>query len=207
MEPADHFQTITGISEAIFSDKGSKFVCYIYPAKIEEDVKRILLDLRTKHKKAKHFCYAYRFNNDGLFRANDDGEPAGSAGKPMLNCLLSAKLENVLIVVVRYFGGKLLGVPGLIHAYKTASLMALGEATIIEDFKKTSLIIIFDYLHLNDVMQIVKDNDLEVYEQKFDLACELRIHVKESLERQISAKLGSVPNLTLRAISKDNLQN
>ncbi|MET4080427.1 putative YigZ family protein [Pedobacter sp. UYP30] len=204
MESTDHFKTIAAVAEAIFSDKGSKFIGSAYPIKNEEETKSILLGLKSQHKKARHFCYAYRLNADGLFRANDDGEPAGSAGKPILNCLLSAELENVMIVVVRYFGGKLLGVPGLINAYKTASIMSLSEAIIIDDFQKTNLKVSFDYVHMNDVMQILKEEGLEVYEQQFDLACELKFWVKKSLEDQISHKLDSIPNLKLKAIINDD---
>lgn len=207
MESTDHFQTIAGISEAVFLDKGSKFIGYAYPVNAEDELKNILFDLKMQHKKARHLCYAYRLNADGSFRANDDGEPAGSAGKPILNCLLSAELENVLIVVVRYFGGRLLGIPGLINAYKSASILALNQATIIKDFQKISLIIFFDYIRLNDVMQIVKDNDLEVFQQHFDLECELKFSVKKSSEAQISAKLGSIPNLKIRVATNNDIEN
>ncbi|MBC7416930.1 MAG: YigZ family protein, partial [Pedobacter sp.] len=183
----DQFKTIATVAEATFSDKGSKFIGYAYPVRTEEEIKSILLELKSQHKKARHFCYAYRLNNGGLCKSNDDGEPAGSAGKPILNCLLSAELENITIVVVRYFDGKLLGVPGLINAYKTASLMALDKSNIIEDFNKIALHIAFDHLQMNDVMQIVKEENIEIYEQQFDLECELKFRVKKSLVFQIRA--------------------
>ena len=203
----DQFKTIATVAESIFSDKGSKFIGYAYPVRTEEEIKSILLELKSQHKKARHFCYAYRLNNDGLFKSNDDGEPAGSAGKPILNCLLSAELENITIVVVRYFGGKLLGLPGLINAYKTVSLMALDKANIIEDFNKIALHISFNHLQMNDVMQIVKEETIEVYEQQFDLECELKFRVKKSLAFQISDRLASIPNLSLSAISKNDAKN
>ncbi|MGY3051918.1 putative YigZ family protein [Pedobacter sp. UYEF25] len=203
----DQFKTIATSAESIFSNKGSKFIGYAYPVRTEEEIKNILLALKSQHKKAGHFCYAYRLNIDGIFRSNDDGEPAGSAGKPILNCLLSEKLENILIVVVRYFGGKLLGVPGLINAYKTASLMALDKATIIEDFNKIALQITFTHLYMNDVMQIVKFEDIEVFEQQFDLKCGLKFWVKKSLAFHVINRLATVPNLNISEISTNDTKN
>lgn len=203
MDSSDHFNTILATSEAIFSDKGSKFMGYAYPIHTEEDVKQILLDLKTQHKKARHFCYAYRLNIGGYFRANDDGEPAGSAGKPILNCLLSAEVENVLIVVVRYFGGKLLGIPGLINAYKTASLFALSQAKIIEDFQQVILKITFDYAATNEVMHVVKDAGLIILNQQFDLDCRLTLSVKKASSTEINLRLASVATVKTQAIADD----
>ena len=198
MESRNNFKTIVSPTEATFSDKGSKFIGLAYPIKTEEETKEILLALKLQHKKARHFCYAYRLNSQDLFRANDDGEPAGSAGKPILNCLLSAELENIFIVVVRYFGGKLLGVPGLINAYKTVSIMALDEAIVMEDFRKVELKITFDFEQMNDVMQIIKEESLQVYDQNFDLRCEQSILLNRNVEEIIVAKLNSIPNLKLQ---------
>ncbi|RZL34499.1 MAG: YigZ family protein, partial [Pedobacter sp.] len=119
----DSYKTINGAAEGIFRDKGSKFIAYAYPIRSEEEIKPLINNLRSEHAKARHFCYAYRLTPDrSVYRINDDGEPSGTAGRPILNCLLSEDLTNIIIVVVRYFGGTLLGVPGLINAYKNASL-------------------------------------------------------------------------------------
>ena len=201
MESRSNFKTILSPTEATFSDKGSKFIGFAYPIKTEKETKEILLGLKLQHKKARHFCYAYRLNSADLFRANDDGEPAGSAGKPILNCLLSAELENVFIVVVRYFGGKLLGVPSLINAYKTASMMSLEEAIIIEDYKKLELKITFDYEQMNDVMQIIKEENLQILDQQFDLICEQSILINKNAEEEIISKFKSVLNLRLEEIT------
>jgi uncharacterized YigZ family protein len=129
----DTYKTITGSAEGLFKDKGSKFFAYAYPIEDESEVKDLVDQLKKEHFKAVHHCYAYRLGQDRTnFRVNDDGEPSGSAGKPILNVLLSKDITNILVVVVRYFGGTLLGVPGLINAYKTATQEALAEAEIIE---------------------------------------------------------------------------
>ncbi|MET1055429.1 MAG: YigZ family protein, partial [Pedobacter sp.] len=129
----DTYKTIESRAEGLFKDKGSKFIAFAYPILSESEVKPILLGLRAEHTKANHFCYAYRLSPDrNVYRVNDDGEPSGTAGRPILNTLLSADVTNILIVVVRYFGGTLLGVPGLINAYKSAAAEALGLAEIIE---------------------------------------------------------------------------
>ena len=127
------FLTLSAPSQAEFKDKGSRFIAYAYPIRTTEDVKKLVDDQRQAHHKARHWCYAYRLGTDGLqFRANDDGEPSGSAGRPILGQIDSFGLTDVLIIVVRYFGGTLLGVPGLIHAYKTAAAEALKTAVVVE---------------------------------------------------------------------------
>jgi uncharacterized YigZ family protein len=129
----DTYRTINRPSEGIFRDKGSKFIAYAYPFKSEEHLKELINDLKNQHPKARHYCYAYRLSTDrAVYRINDDGEPSGTAGRPMLNTLLSKDLTNILMVVVRYFGGTLLGVPGLINAYKSAAEDAIQQAIIIQ---------------------------------------------------------------------------
>ncbi len=127
------YQTLSAPNQAEFKDKGSRFIAFAYPIRSTEEVKQYVDTLRQEHHKARHWCYAYRLGVDGnQFRANDDGEPSGSAGRPILGQIDSAELTDVLVVVVRYFGGTLLGVPGLIHAYKTSTQMALQSAQIIQ---------------------------------------------------------------------------
>ena len=152
----DSYKTIEDTAEGIFRDKGSKFLAYAYPIRSEDEVKPIIVKLKAEHGKANHFCYAYRLTPDrSVFRVNDDGEPSGTAGRPILNCLLSEDLTNILIVVVRYFGGTLLGVPGLINAYKNASLEAIKESKVVAKTVNDVYEVYFDYLQMNDVMKLV----------------------------------------------------
>jgi uncharacterized YigZ family protein len=165
----DSFLTLETNSEALFKDKGSKFYAYAYPVRHENEVKVIIDTLKTEHPKARHHCYAYRLGIDANnFRANDDGEPSGSAGKPILNTLLSHQITNVLVVVVRYFGGTLLGVPGLINAYKTATDEALKTATLREEICTKKYIIWYDFEETNPVMMLLKKFDLTIEEQRYE---------------------------------------
>src|SRR6476661_8759868 len=159
----DTYKTISTASEATFSDRGSKFIGYVYPFTKESDLKPILENLQKLHPKARHYCWAFRLGPDrSVFRLNDDGEPSGSAGRPILNTLLSHDLTNCLAVVVRYFGGTLLGVPGLINAYKTATVDAIKASTIVTETIKDHYRLEFDYLQMNAVMKLVKDAELQV---------------------------------------------
>jgi len=177
----DTYKTIESRAEGLFKDKGSKFIAFAYPILSESEVKPILLGLRAEHTKANHFCYAYRLSPDrNVYRVNDDGEPSGTAGRPILNTLLSADVTNILIVVVRYFGGTLLGVPGLINAYKSAAAEALGLAEIIEKTVNERYAIRFDYLIMNDVMRLIKEEQLNVLEQQFDNDCSIVFEVRKS---------------------------
>ncbi|HZH54819.1 MAG TPA: YigZ family protein, partial [Sphingobacteriaceae bacterium] len=154
----DTYRTILKPSEGIFRDRGSKFIGYAYPMTDENNLKDLLGEVKALHPKARHHCYAYRLTPDrSVFRINDDGEPSGSAGRPILNTLLSYDVTNVLIVVVRYFGGTLLGVPGLINAYKAAAKEALDAAEIVEKTVNDIYELTFEYLSLNDVMRVVKE--------------------------------------------------
>lgn len=197
----DTYKTIEGASEGIFRDKGSKFLAYAYPIRSEEEVKPLLLNLRAKHSKARHWCYAYRLSPDrSVFRINDDGEPSGTAGRPILNCLLSADVTNVLIVVVRYFGGTLLGVPGLINAYKTASVDALNAAHIVSKTVNDIYEVDFEYLQMNDVMKVVKDEELKVLDQQFDTNCTLKFEVRKISLNQVLAKFDKIDQVKTRYI-------
>jgi len=189
MEP-DNFFTIVAASEGIFKDKGSKFIARAFPVENEEQVKEILTMLRKEYYDARHHCYAYRFNaEEEQFRSNDDGEPSGTAGKPILNQLLSKELMNVLVVVIRYFGGTKLGVSGLINAYKTATIDALENAKIIKRFIYRQIEIRFEYPIMNSVMRLIKEEVVEVLEQNFDLNCVIKIQIKKSELEKIIFKL------------------
>lgn len=195
----DTYRTINQPSEGIFRDKGSKFIAYAYPFKSEEHLKERINDLKNQHTKARHYCYAYRLSTDrAVFRVNDDGEPSGTAGRPILNALLSNDLTNILMVVVRYFGGTLLGVPGLINAYKSATEDAIHQAVIIEKRVQDIYKVNFEYLQMNEVMKLIKDENLESFEQEFDLKCSMSIAINQADINRIIGKLEFVENLELQ---------
>jgi hypothetical protein len=178
---ADTFRTLSASAEAEFKDKGSRFIAYAYPIRTTEDVKKLVDDQRQAHHKARHWCYAYRLGTDGLqFRANDDGEPSGSAGRPILGQIDSFGLTDVLIIVVRYFGGTLLGVPGLIHAYKTAAAEALKTADIIEKNIEKTVFLRCDYPNLNDAVRIAKQHQAEIIAQDLQLDCRLTVCIPQA---------------------------
>ncbi|WP_373746520.1 YigZ family protein [Neisseria dentiae] len=172
------YHTIAAPVQAEFKDKGSRFIAFAYPVKTAEAVKKHVDALREVHHKARHWCYAYRLGTDGnTFRANDDGEPSGSAGRPILGQIDSAGLTDVLVVVVRYFGGTLLGVPGLIHAYKTATAEALQLAEKLEKNIEKTVWLRCGYPHLNDAIRIAKQHQAEVVAQDLQLDCRLTVSI------------------------------
>ncbi|RZM25816.1 MAG: YigZ family protein [Pedobacter sp.] len=177
----DTYRTISQSSEGIFRDKGSKFIAVAYPIKALNEIKPLVEDLRSKHPKARHFCWATRLTTDrSVFKINDDGEPSGTAGRPILNSLLSADLTNILVVVVRYFGGTLLGVAGLINAYKTATIEALSVADIVMKTVNDHYKVTFSYAQMNDVMRIIKEEQLQPINQLFDAQCSLGLEIRKS---------------------------
>jgi len=195
----DSYKTISGIAEGIFRDKGSKFIAYAYPIRSEEEVKPIVTTLKNEHKKARHFCYAYRLTPDrSVFRINDDGEPSGTAGRPILNCLLSEDLTNILVVVVRYFGGTLLGVPGLINAYKSACVEAIKVSDVIMKTVNDIYEVHFEYLQMNDVMKLVKDEQLDILSQDFDTDCVLKLELRKAQLNQVLAKFDKIDGVKLK---------
>jgi uncharacterized YigZ family protein len=186
----DTYRTIEHPSEGIFRDRGSKFLAYAYPITSEAEIKSIITSLKAEHPKANHHCWAMRLTADrAVFKLNDDGEPSGTAGRPILNILLSKDLTNVLVVVVRYFGGTLLGVPGLINAYKTAAEEALTHAIIIEKTVNDVYTISFDYLQMNDVMRLIKEADLTILNQQFDNNCSIQVAIRKMQVNMILDKL------------------
>lgn len=194
----DTYRTIEETSEGIFRDKGSKFIAYAVPFTNEDALKDIIQELKDLHPKARHHCWAYRVTPDRtVFRINDDGEPSGTAGRPILNVLLSQDLTNILVAVVRYFGGTLLGVPGLINAYKSATQDALKEAQIVEKTVNDVYAVRFDYLQMNDVMRIVKDEDLKVLKQEFDNQCYMELEVRKMQVNAIVNKMDHVEGVKL----------
>jgi uncharacterized YigZ family protein len=187
---SDTYFTISEPSVSLFKDKGSKFHGYAFPVEDEDEVKVYIDEVKKQHPKARHHCFAYRLGmDDDNFRAYDDGEPSGSAGKPILNVLLSQNLRNVLIVVVRYFGGTLLGVPGLINAYKMASQEALEEAKLEERTINENLVLAFNIQYMNAVMRIIKKFELDIisqdYTDKYILTLEIRLSLLEEVRNEI----------------------
>ena len=165
----------------LFKDKNSKFFGYAFPVSTEEDVKTHLEDLKNLHHAARHWCYAYQLGTSEKaiqFRANDDGEPNNSAGMPIYGQIQSFDVTNILIVVVRYFGGAKLGVGGLINAYKTGAQMALEEGTIVKRTINIHYLIAFDYKNMNKVMRVIKEKNLKIIDQKLELSCEITISVR-----------------------------
>lgn len=195
----DSYKTIEAPAEGIFRDRGSKFIGYVYPIQSEEDIKSIVQNLKAEHPKARHHCWAMRLSSDrSVFRINDDGEPSGTAGRPILNTLLSYDLTQILIVVVRYFGGTLLGVPGLINAYKTAAAEAILAANIIEKTINDHYQLVFGYLQLNEVMKLIKDKQLKIISQEMNNDCEMVVEIRQAEVNQLIGQFEKIPNLKLK---------
>ena len=189
----DTYKTIENPAEGIFRDRGSKFLAYAFPVNSENDIKAIVAQLKSEHPKANHHCWAMRLTIDrSVFRINDDGEPSGTAGRPILNTLLSKDLTNILVVVVRYFGGTLLGVPGLINAYKAATEEALKQAVIISKTVNDVYTVSFNYLQMNDVMRIIKEENLIILDQLFDNDCSIQLSIRKTQVEQALFKLNKV---------------
>ncbi len=179
-------------------ERSSKFLSYIYPVVNEEQIREALEALRKRYFDATHHCYAWRLGPEGeQYRANDDGEPSGTAGKPILGQLLSHELTDCLIVVVRYFGGTKLGVPGLIAAYKESAQQAIEAAEIIEKTVDRTITVHFPYLEMNSIMRVIKEEQPKVVGQEFDNLCTMHLTIRESRAEQLIEKLkkagGSIP--------------
>lgn len=177
----DTYQTINiAKGEALYKDKGSKFIGYAFPVTSEEEVKLQLDALKKKHHTARHWCYAWRLGVEEMrYRANDDGEPNNSAGQPIYGQILSFDLTNILVVVVRYFGGTKLGVGGLINAYKTSAKLILEEVVIVKKTIDVCFQLFFEYQHMNKVMRIVKEQSLFLVHQKMELSCDFIFLVRK----------------------------
>ncbi|MDR1225522.1 MAG: YigZ family protein [Prevotellaceae bacterium] len=188
----DTYNTITSPTEGIYKEKGSKFTAYAYPVESEQQVKDLVAQIKKKFYDARHHCYAYRIGKNGVnFRANDDGEPSGTAGKPILGQLLSANVTNILVAVVRYFGGTLLGTSGLTTAYKSAAADALANAQIATLTWNAELTVDFPYEQMNAIMKVVKDERLQIISQDFNsTACKIRLSIREGKLDDVKKKLG-----------------
>lgn len=194
----DTYLTIETPSEGIYRASNSKFLAYAYPVTSETQIKPIIAQLKADHPTARHHCWAIKLGTDqSAQRFNDDGEPAGSAGRPILNTILSKRVTNIMVVVVRYFGGTLLGIPGLITAYKTATEDALNKARIIEKTFNDIYQLDFDYLQMNDVMKIIKDKDLKILEQNFELKCSIKLSIRKTQVPQAEQNFLKIAKLKL----------
>lgn len=199
-ELKDTYKTLSKPAEEIlFKEKNSKFYGYAYPISNEEDVKEIIETLKKQHHSARHWCYAYQLGTEIIsYRANDDGEPNNSAGMPIYGQIQSFEVTNVLVVVVRYFGGVKLGVGGLISAYKTAAQMALEASEIIEKTIKIHFIIAFDYKNMNKVMRIIKEKNLEIIAQKMEMSCEIEIATRKKNAEHVFDIFNSVYEILIK---------
>ena len=179
MDAFDAYKSIAAPAQGLFKDNGSRFIAFAYPVETEEQVKELVQALRKEYHDARHHCFAYRLGYKGdVWRASDDGEPSGSAGRPILGQIDSLGLSDVLVVVVRYFGGIKLGIPGLIRAYKTSTADALSSAQIVDKIASRHFRLQFDYLSMNAVMKVLKDMDLPQSNQLFGERCSIQVRVR-----------------------------
>ncbi len=192
----DTYKTIGKVSSGLFKDKGSKFISFAFPVRDEEEIAGIISGLRKEYHDARHHCYAWSLGYEGeSFRYNDDGEPSGTAGKPVFGQIRSFGLRNILIVVIRYFGGTKLGVRGLINAYKGAAQDAIENNTIITSIIYDHYRIYFGYEQMNDVMRTLKEYDLSQREHDFGLTCSLEFSVRASLKDMVMSQLEKIKDV------------
>ena len=200
-EIKDSFLSIAAPSEGLYKDNGSRFIAKAYPVETEEEVKEIVAALKKEYYDARHHCYAYRLGYLGdKFRSNDDGEPSSSAGRPILGQIDSRGLCDVLVVVIRYFGGIKLGIPGLIRAYKSATADALDSALKVEKTATKGYMVSFGYENMNDVMRIFKDMDLPQRKQIFDLRCSMETAVRLSAVDDFLSRMSDVEGAEVEGI-------
>lgn len=200
-EFVDEYLTISKPSEGLFKDRGSKFLAFAYPVSNEDEIKIIQEQLRSDYHDARHHCYAYMLGKDkDVFRANDDGEPSSTAGKPILGQIRSHDLTNILIVVIRYFGGTKLGVSGLINAYKTAADEALKNAKIIKKTLHDIYKLKFDYPEMNEIMRIMKEEQIEQIDQSFELSCSITLALRKADVDKVLSKFDRVENLKIEFV-------
>lgn len=189
----DTYKTIAAPSEGTYSEKRSKFLAFAIPVRTQEEVKEWVKEYQKKYYDARHACYAYMLGHDRKdFRANDNGEPSGTAGKPILGQINSNELTDILIIVVRYFGGIKLGTSGLIGAYKTAAAEAIANSTIIEKTVDDDITVYFEYPFLNDVMRIVKEEEPQVIDQVFEMDCKMTLRIRRSKLDRLRSRLEKV---------------
>jgi len=201
MKEITKYKTIVSNGIGDFRDRGSKFLAFAYPVNTTEEVKEKLSAIKKEHPKAVHHCYAYKIGIDGTsHRANDDGEPSGSAGKPILGQIESMDLTNTLVIVVRYFGGTLLGIPGLINAYKTATAQALTPIPTIEKWVENRYEITFDYPAMGEVLYILKHAESTIYKQELQLFCTVIAGIPILNTNHVLSKLVEIRNVQVKEV-------
>ncbi len=201
----DNYKTISSTGEGLYKEKGSKFIAFAFPVTSEDEIKEIIAQFHKDYHNARHICYAYKlgYDNNSPFRINDDGEPSGTAGKPIYGQILSHELTDILIVVVRYFGGTKLGVSGLINAYKTASSEAINNTKIIEKIRQKSLTIVYGFDLTNQVMRIIKEQDLNIISQEFDNVCHLTINIRLNHYERIKKVFSNIYGVDIKNQTHD----
>jgi len=198
---SDTYKTIKSLAEGLYKEKGSRFVAIAIPVSDQEAIKPILDKIRKEHHEARHHCYAYMIGHERTnWRVNDDGEPSGTGGRPILGQINSYGLTNLIIVVSRYFGGTLLGVSGLVNAYRSAALSALQNADQVERTLQEYYEITYPYISMNDVMRILKDESIDQSQQSFALECRILINFRVSAKEKILHRLSRIDGLTYRFI-------
>ena len=201
MNDLEFYKTIEQPATAEFKDRGSKFTAYAFPIESVEDFKKHLQLLKKEHPKAEHHCFAYRIGTDGNnFRVNDDGEPSGTAGKPILGQIDSKDLTNLAIIVVRYFGGSLLGVPGLINAYKTVASLVLQVTPLIPKQIEVKYIVHFDYTQMNEVMMVMKQCSCTIIAQEMQLFCNVTAGIPKSRLTEVLYRLKELQNVETKKL-------
>jgi uncharacterized YigZ family protein len=201
---SDNYLTIAGPSEGLYKDKGSKFLSFAFPVSSEDEIKALLACIRKEHFSARHCCFAWCLGTEeGRFRVNDDGEPSGTAGRPIYGQIQSFKLTNILVVVVRYFGGTLLGVGGLIQAYKKAALDAINHAEIKTRTVKHLIEVNFEYIAMNALMQLIKEEQLEIVDSQYDLHSFIRLKVRSAKLEAIKMKVNNIEGVIDQKILYD----
>jgi uncharacterized YigZ family protein len=193
---SDTYKTIKSPAEGIYKEKGSRFVSIVTPVSDQEEIKPIIDGIKKEHHEARHHCFAYMIGHErNSWRINDDGEPSGTAGRPILGQINSFGLTNILIVVSRYFGGTLLGVSGLINAYRSAAASAIGNAEILEKTLQEYYEITYPYISMNDVMKILKEENIRQSEQSFDLKCRILLNFRVTLKERVLSRLSRIEGL------------
>ena len=202
MSETDFYFTIDKTGTAEFKDRGSKFIAYVWPINNTDDFKKQMDAVKKEHPKASHHCFAYRLGLDkNVYRVGDDGEPSGTAGKPILGQIDSKQLTNLLVVVVRYFGGTLLGVPGLINAYKSAASMVLQVTPVVQKPVEVNYRVQFDYTVVNEVMMVVKQCNCTVIGQEMQLFCSITIGISKSRLDEVLFRLKDIKGIEIEKLT------
>ena len=196
---SDSYTTIKSSSKGVYKEKGSRFIAFAFPVSDHEEIKSIIDKIRKEDHGARHHCYAYMIGHERMiWRVNDDGEPPGTAGRPILGQINSFGLTNIIIIVSRYFGGTLLGVSGLINAYRSAAASAIKNSVIIEYTLQEYYEITYPHVSMNDVMKILKEEDIGQSEQSFDLECSIKVNFRTSAREKILNRLSRIEGLKYR---------